>query len=105
LSLAEPAPAVFESALLAVAPVSTSPDAVNAYAMSLNGLDEAAVVEAYQAALAEAGGWQVAPMFLRVDRQRLTLSRLQVPAQIRESRHGRAAGKRNRRRERGKAGS
>lgn len=28
--------------------------------MSLNGLDEAAVIEAYQAALAEPGGWQVA---------------------------------------------
>ena len=35
--------------------------------MSLNGLDAAAVVEAYQAALAEAGGWQVASIVLRVD--------------------------------------
>jgi hypothetical protein len=28
--------------------------------MSLNGLDEVAVIEAYQAALAEPGGWSVA---------------------------------------------
>lgn len=27
--------------------------------MSLNGLDEVAVIEAYQAALAEPGGWSV----------------------------------------------
>jgi len=32
-------------------------DVVNAHAMSLNGLDAAAVIEAYHAALAEAGGW------------------------------------------------
>jgi hypothetical protein len=29
--------------------------------MSLNGLDEVAVIEAYQAALAEPGGWSVNP--------------------------------------------
>lgn len=42
--------------------------------MSLNGLDDAAVVDAYQAALAEAGGWQVAPLSSCACSEKLTIS-------------------------------
>lgn len=40
--------------------------------MSLNGLDEAAVAEAHQAALADAGGWYVQPDTNRSRRTALT---------------------------------
>ena len=71
--------------------------------MSLNGLDDAAVVEAYQAALAEAGGWQVAPSSSCACSEADDFS-IQVPAQICQSRHDRVAGERHSGRERDKAG-
>jgi hypothetical protein len=55
--------------------------------MSLNGLDGAAVAEAHQAALAEAGGWYVsrgAACWGEVMLTRLT----QVSARVCQSRHG-----------------
>ena len=71
--------------------------------MSLNGLDDSAVVDAYQAALAEAGGWQVASISARMGVKADIFSGLQVPSQTCDSRHGRVARQRYCRRWRGEA--
>jgi hypothetical protein len=104
LGLADPALAILEVACSFVGQVSKVADVVKAHAMSLNGLDDAAVVDAYQAALAEAGGWQVTPLVLVRVARKLTIFSIQVPPQICQSRHDRVAGERHSGRERGKAG-
>ena len=72
--------------------------------MSLNGLDDAAVGDAYQAGLAETGGWQVASIPARIGVKADTFPGLQVPSQTCDSRHGRVAGQRYCRRWRSEAG-
>lgn len=65
--------------------------------MSLNGLDGAAVAEAHQAVLVDAGGWYV--VFAGDWMKGLVLTSLdQVPAQICQSRHSRTAAEGHRRR-------
>lgn len=61
--------------------------------MSLNGLDEVAVIEAYQAALAEAGGWSVTlrHRFHLV----LIIFLLQVPVEVCHEGHSRSSAKRD----------
>ena len=56
--------------------------------MSLNGLDGAAVAEAHQATLVEAGGWYVVSSRGLDGLGEMLTSMGQVPAQIYQSRHG-----------------
>lgn len=58
--------------------------------MSLNGLDDVAVTQAYQSALAEAGGWCEPPRSPQ-SRAAVLMYRVQVPAQV----HGKGCRRRS----------
>jgi hypothetical protein len=62
--------------------------------MSLNGLDEVAVIEAYQAALAEPGGWSVASCATGFTTL-LIVFLLQVPVEVCHEGQNRCAAKRD----------
>lgn len=73
--------------------------------MSLNGLDEEVVIEAYQAALAEPGAWSVTSHVIACTYLHLLLTHahafLQVPVEICHKRYDRSAAEREWRRGRG----